>query len=115
MGMTRKNRSQRTLNRQRGILRRVTLVLGAVIAVGLATSLVFDDMGLLKYWTMRTQSKDLERELGDLEQTNAALRTEIRRLQQDQRRIEELARERLGYVRPNETVYQVVPAPAPAE
>ena len=110
--MTRRNRSQRVVNRQRGLLRRVALVLGAVIGIGLATSFVFDDKGVLKYWRMRTQAKVLERELHDLEQTNAALRAEIRLLQQDRTRIEELARERLGYVRPNETVYQLVPDPA---
>jgi cell division protein FtsB len=37
------------------------------------------------------------------------LRGEIDRLEHDPSRIEQLARERLGFVRKGETVYQVVP------
>ena len=42
---------------------------------------------------------------------NGALRGEIARLQHDPAKIEQLARERLGYVRKGETVYQLSPDP----
>ena len=54
------------------------------------------------------EGRQLEQELKDLERTNAEFKTEIRRTQNDPARIEELARERLGFVRPGETVYQIV-------
>jgi cell division protein FtsB len=65
-------------------------------------------MGLFKYLQMRNHARQLEQELKDLERTNGELRTDIRRTQSDPARIEELARERLGFVRPGETVYQIV-------
>ena len=49
-----------------------------------------------------------QEEIRDLERTNAELQTEIHRVQHDPERIEELARERLGFVREGETVYQIV-------
>jgi cell division protein FtsB len=106
--MTRRNRSQSVIHRQRGAIRRIAIVLGAIAGVLLLTSFVFDEMGLIKYWGVRSHAQQLERELAELERTNAALRAEISRVQQNPARIEELARERLGYVRRNETVYQIV-------
>jgi len=111
--MTRRNRSQSVIHRQRGTIRRIAIVLGVIVGALLLTSFVFDEMGLIKYWGVRSHAQQLDRELAELEQTNAALRAEISRLQQDPARIEELARERLGYVRRNETVYQLVPEQSP--
>jgi cell division protein FtsB len=44
-----------------------------------------------------------------LQRLNAELRIDIDRVQYDPIRLEELARERLGYVRKGETVYQLAP------
>ena len=84
---------------------------GGVFALILAVAFFFGDMGLLKYVQMRDNARQMEQELKDMERTNEALRTEIRRTQSDPARLEELARERLGFVRPGETVYQIVREP----
>jgi cell division protein FtsB len=47
-----------------------------------------------------------------LREERAALQKDIVRLQQDPAKIEQFARERLGYVRKGETVYQLTPSPA---
>jgi cell division protein FtsB len=46
---------------------------------------------------------------------NASLRTDIGRLQRDPTKIEQLARERLGFVRKGETVYQLSSDPSKKE
>jgi cell division protein FtsB len=86
----------------------VAVLAGGAFAITLAVAFFFGDMGLFKYLQMRDHARQLEQELKDLERTNGELRTDIRRAQSDPARIEELARERLGFVRPGETVYQIV-------
>ncbi|MBM4121860.1 MAG: septum formation initiator family protein [Nitrospira sp.] len=106
--MTRRNRSQIARQRRQRTTRQVLWVVGGVVGAVLAVSFFFSEMGLLKYLTMRDHAKQLEREIQAIERGNTELRTEIGRLQQDPARIEEVARERLGFVRKGETVYQVV-------
>lgn len=66
-------------------------------------------MGVRGYIAMQKHARDLELDIKELEQTNGDLRVEVRRIQHDPARIEELARERLGFVKKGETVYQLVP------
>ncbi len=104
------NRGPTALIRQRrtvGIMK----FLGLMLGLGLTGSLLFGDMGLTQYWTMRQHARQLERDIQALRQGNALLRLEIERVQHDPARIEELAREQLGFVRKGETVYQLADEP----
>jgi cell division protein FtsB len=83
--------------------------IGAGMCLLLLLALVFGEMGLPGYLSMRDHAQRLEREIRDLQRTTTLLRGEIDRLEHDPARIEQLARERLGYVRKGETVYQVAP------
>jgi cell division protein FtsB len=47
-----------------------------------------------------------------LQRTTRTLRQDIDGLQHDPAKIEQLAREQLGYVRKGETVYQLIPSPS---
>lgn len=106
--MMRKNRAQDTVERRTRLIARTVMLAGGLFALTLGVAFVFGDMGVLKYLRMRDHARQLEQELKDLERTNAELKREIQRAQNDPARIEELARERLGFVRPGETVYQIV-------
>lgn len=106
--MIKRNRGRSWLDWQR---RSVTTLQFVGLAVGLLLigSLLFGEMGLPRYLSMRNHIQELEQDLRKLAGTNAALRADIDRLQHDPARIEALARERLGYVRKGETVYQLTP------
>lgn len=67
--------------------------------------------GLPQYWLMTQELKRTQTEIASLEEANAALREEIRLLESDPFTLERLARERLGYVKEGETVYQFVESP----
>jgi len=110
--MTRRNRSQKSLQRIRQAAKRAAFLVGGIFAIVLAFSFFFDDMGVRKYMSMLQHARELQQEIKELERVNADLRVEIRRIQTDPVRIEELARERLGFVRKGETVYQIVPDPS---
>ena len=107
--MTRRNRSHQSVQRIRRTATRIAFLIGGIFAVALTVSLFFDEMGVRRYMAMQQHARELEVEIRELEQTNSALRVEVKRIQHDPARIEELARERLGFVKKGETVYQLVP------
>ncbi len=72
-------------------------------------ALLFGEMGIPRYMHLREHAEQLDQELADLQRLNGELRADLDRVQYDSTRIEELARERLGYVRRGETVYQMAP------
>ena len=72
-------------------------------------ALLFGEMGIPRYLHLREHAEQLDHELTDLQRLNGELRADLDRVQYDSTRIEELARERLGYVRRGETVYQMAP------
>jgi len=109
--MMRRNRTNDTVTRRTRLVARAAMLAGGAFAIVLGVAFFFGDMGLFTYLQMRDHARQLEQELKDLERANTELRTDIKRTQSDPARIEELARERLGYVRPGETVYQIVKDP----
>ena len=82
---------------------------GLAGGVWLLVMLFSGDMGLVRYLALHDQARNLEQDLAALRVENATLRDDITRLQRDPAKIEQLAREQLGYVRKGETVYQVSP------
>jgi cell division protein FtsB len=86
-----------------------------VLVILLAASLLGDRglIGLIRmYQTRAALVRDVER----LSATNAALAEDVRALRIDPGRMEAIAREELGLVRPGELVYEfrgTPPAPAP--
>jgi cell division protein FtsB len=93
----------------RGRLFAVMQVIGAAGCIWLLVALFSGEMGLTRYLSMRDHATSLEQELSALRRENATLQQDITRLQHDPAKIEQLAREQLGYVRKGETVYQLVP------
>lgn len=102
------NRGRQWLEwRQRVMI--VLQMIGAGGCVWLFIALFSGDMGLTRYLSMRDHAWTLEHELSALRRENATLQQDITRLQHDPAKIEQLAREQLGYVRKGETVYQLTP------
>jgi cell division protein FtsB len=80
----------------------------------LTGTMFFSQKGLPLYFDMREARQSLQHQIRQLELVNAAVEADILRIQTDEFRLEELARNRLGMVRPGEKVYQFVePAPSP--
>ncbi len=106
--IVKRNRGREWLDRQRRWVTGAQYV-GAGMCLLLLLALFFGEMGLPRYFSMRDHARQLARDIQELHRTTAALRGEIDRLEHDPARIEQLAREQLGYVRKGETVYQLVP------
>lgn len=82
---------------------------GLGLVILMLGALLFGEMGFSRYLQLRDHAEQLDQELTDLQRLNNELRADLDRVQYDPSRIEELARERLGYVRKGETVYQLAP------
>lgn len=100
------NRGRQWLDWQRRMVV-VAQVAGMGACLWLFVTLFFGEMGLLRYVALRNYAGQLESDLSALRNETTSLRKDIVRLQQDPAKIEQLARERLGYVRKGETVYQL--------
>ena len=89
-------------------------VVGAFLIMSmLAGTMFFSEDGLPRYFKMRENRQYLVKQIEQLEYMNAAMQEDITRIQHDPQRLEELARDRLGMVRPGEKVYQFVePSPS---
>ncbi|RMH08601.1 MAG: septum formation initiator family protein [Nitrospirae bacterium] len=108
--MYRRSQSTNLCSQGRRHLSSRTLWLGIGV-LGLLVVWLVDGGSLWQYVQMQRELHQLQREIESLEQTNARLREEIQRVQHDAFTLEQLARDRLGFVREGETVYQFVERP----
>lgn len=88
-------------SRRRGLL----LVAAVALALYFLYSLVLGEMGLVKYYRMKSQYNALVQEIAHLKEDNARLMMEVRCLRNDPACIERLARDELGLARKGEIVY----------
>lgn len=108
--MVRQNRKLKKLSRW-SVRRSRGYPLGLSIGIVLCMVWTLQGTGLPQFWMMTQELDRTQEEIVSLEHANAALREEIHRLESDPFALEKLARDRLGYVKEGETVYQFVESP----
>ncbi len=72
----------------------------------LSISLVFGDMGLLKYLELKKTKKNLEKQVVEINRQNEAIKSQIQLLREDPFYKEKLAREEFGLAKPDEYIFQ---------
>jgi cell division protein FtsB len=72
----------------------------------LSISLVFGDMGLMKYLDMNKTRTSLEKQINEVHQQNEQLRQQLKDLKDDPFYREKLAREEYGLSKPDEYIFQ---------
>ena len=78
---------------------------GVLLVLYFLVTRVVGEMGMVKYYRMRTQRTSLTEEIANLKQDNARLRKEVFSLKSDSAYLERVARDKLGLARPGEIVY----------
>jgi cell division protein FtsB len=81
----------------------VVLLLAILSAVG--------ERGLIPLYRLSRTRAELQREVTRLRESNAQLAGEVRALREDAVRLEAIARDELGLVRPGDSVYDFRPPP----
>jgi cell division protein FtsB len=82
----------------------VALVVGIVVLV----MWLIEGAEMTQYMRMANALDRVKQDIAQLEQSNAAFEREIYLVRNDLFTLEKLARERLGYVKEGEVVYQLV-------
>lgn len=84
------------------------LILIGIIAVILlvAFTVTFTEKGFYAYYQLKTEKEQLENQIDSLKNTNDSLRKEIKLLQNSDEKIEKVAREKYGMIKPGEKVYK---------
>ena len=89
----------------RSFLRRhLRLVL--VLLLALAVASVMGKRSVIRLYQMHQEKVVLERQITQLATANTALAEEVRQLRTDPTKVESIAREELGLVKPGEIVYE---------
>jgi cell division protein FtsB len=72
----------------------------------LSISLVFGDMGLVRYLELNRTKINMEKQIAEINRQNELLRTQLKLLKEDPFYREKLAREEYGLSKPNEYIFQ---------
>jgi cell division protein FtsB len=72
----------------------------------LVVSLIFGDMGLLKYSELKERKVYLEKQITDIERENKLLRSEVKSLKEDPFYKEKYAREEFELARPDDYIFR---------
>ena len=83
--------------------KRLITIVGLTLAV--LAFILFSNYGVVTRLSLMSETSELEGHVNELRSTSDSLRRQIRILESDSTEIERLARERYGYVRPNEEVF----------
>jgi len=86
--------------------RLIFLTIAVLSFIYLSISLVFGDMGLLRYLELNRTKMNLESQLSEINRQNAQLRTQLKLLKEDPFAREKLAREEYGLSKPNEYIFK---------
>jgi cell division protein FtsB len=85
---------------------RLAIVAAAGVSTALVAAILFGSRGLLRLRTLTTEEAAIKQRIGGLLLENQRLRTQLHALRTDDRYVERLAREQLGFVRPGDVVYR---------
>jgi cell division protein FtsB len=103
--MRKRNYLQSDRSTRKSRKKKVVIAAGILLGSYLLVSFIFGEMGLVKYYRMKTQFSSLRKEISSLEQDNAKLLRDVHALKTDPDRMEQIARDKLGLARPGEIVY----------
>jgi len=85
--------------------KKVLMTAAVLIGLYLCSSIIFGEMGLIKYFRMQAQYNSLAKEIAALKQDNARLVKDVHSLKTDPDYLEIIARDKLGLARQGEIVY----------
>jgi cell division protein FtsB len=77
------------------------------LLVALFLVILFSENGILEYIQLTRQVAAIDVTINKLQNENVALKSEIDRLQKDDRYLEDVARKKFGFIKEGEKVYRI--------
>ena len=90
-------------------VREIALILVILTCLGIVGLTLFGGSGLFELRRRQAELGELQRQVRQLQQENAALRARLNVLETEPGALDQEIRRRLPYARPGETVYHVLP------
>jgi len=84
---------------------RLSLTLAAIAVVAMFLYILFAPNGLLRYYRLQQSLATIRAANEDLQRQNKELRKEIDRLKHDPKYLEEVARQKYGFIKKNELLF----------
>ena len=103
--MSKRNTMKGERSTRSPLRKRLAIAAGALLSIYLLVSFIFGEMGVVKYYRMRIQYREVSKEIAALRQANVQLSQEVHSLRTDAAYLERIARDKLGLARPGEIVY----------
>lgn len=85
--------------------RRIVFAISVVLNLVLVYNLIWGDRGIIAYKDLKARCATLQSSLDQIHKDNHDLSQEIRLLQSDDKYLEKVIRNRMNFVRENETLY----------
>ena len=92
---------KKSIFKNRNLIFPIILVLGGML-------LIFNDMGIVKWYQLRQERRHIQTEIARLILKEEDLTIELDRLENDDEYIKKIARERFHMVKPGEKVFRVL-------
>ena len=87
--------------------KRILIAVGIGVFISLIGVGIFGDHGLLRLYKLRNERKTIEKEIQLIEKENEGLAKRIKMLKTDLKYLEQLARKRLGMIKPDEVIIKL--------
>ena len=87
------------------LARRIVLAVSVFLNLVLVYNLIWGDRGIIAYKDLKARCATLQASLDQIHKNNHDLSQEIRLLQSDDKYLEKVIRNRMNFVRENETLY----------
>lgn len=101
-----RNRTKGEVEQRQARLKRLFCAMALIVNGYLLLSLLFGEMGLLKFLKMKQTYAQIREENQDLQEENEKLGRRIKVLKTDPEAIERIARDRLGLAKEGELIYE---------
>jgi len=87
--------------------KRIYFLIGLIILLLFLLVLTFSDQGFYDHYLYRKNLKDLQTTIDSLKRVNDSLSIEIELLKSNPEKIEKVAREKYGLIKPGEKIYKI--------
>ena len=94
-------------NKKKSIFQNRNMIFPIILVLGIML-LLFNDMGIVKWYQLRQERNQIQEEINRLILKEKDFTTELDRLENDDEYIKKIARERFHMVKPGEKVFRVV-------
>lgn len=87
--------------------KRIYFLIGLIILLLFLLVLTFSDQGFYDHYLYRKNLKDVQTTIDSLKRVNDSLSIEIELLKSNPEKIEKVAREKYGLIKPGEKIYKI--------